>query len=262
MAAPTKLICFDLDDTLIDDGWKFETMYCDCMKAILLGLAAKAPEIDEILATAREIDRRLIEELPKDKKHLPHRHIEAWQSAYRIMSEKKEIPVKPHILNMIEAYIWQNYEPPYLVIAGAVDALVRVRALPNVRMDILSIGDPEIQLRKINHSRLNYYFDHIEIVYVGEDKSQYLKKKAEEYGKDNVTMVGNSIRSDINPALEAGVQAIHIPRGSWSHHHVKPLHKEYMEVRRIFELPEALSELLQREPGVVEVSAGSVPAEH
>lgn len=241
---PPKLICFDLDDTLIDDNWKFETTFCDCMKAILLGLAAKAPMLDEILTMAREIDNRLLAELPKDKKYTPYRMIEAWQTTYQLISEKQGIAVKPHIRNMLEAYVVQNYEPPYLVIAGAVDALIRIRALPNITMAVVSVGDPEIQTRKLTYTRLNYYFDHIEIVQDGEDKGVYLQKKAKQYGKENVIMVGNSIHSDINSALKAGVGAIHIPRGSWSQFNAKPLSQDYMEVRRIFELPDMLAKIL------------------
>jgi putative hydrolase of the HAD superfamily len=240
----TKLICFDLDDTLIDDNWKFETTFCDCLKAILLGLAAKAPEIDEILTTVREIDNQLIRELPKDRKFKPERLIQAWHSTYIAMSEKKEIPVKPHILNMLEAYIWQNFEPPFFVIAGAVDALIHIRALPNIRMEVLTIGNTEIQNKKLDFSRLNHYFDHIEVVYDGEDKGVYLKKMAEKYGAENVTMIGNSMKSDINPALMAGVKAVHIPRGSWSAHKVEPYNNTYVEVKRIFELPQVLEKII------------------
>jgi len=239
-----KLICFDLDDTLIDDNWKFETTFCDCMKAILLGLAARAPTIDEILQIARDMDNRLLEELPKDKKYSPNRLIEAWQTTYRVISERQEIPVKPHIMNMLEAYVLQNYESPYLVIAGAVDALVRIRALPNVQMHVATAGTAEIQLQKLNHTRLNHYFDHVEIVQDGEDKGEYLRQKVGEYGKENVIMVGNSMRSDINPALDAGVKAIYIPRGSWSNFKTEPRHNGYTEVPRIFELPEVLETML------------------
>jgi FMN phosphatase YigB (HAD superfamily) len=249
----TKLICFDLDDTLIDDNWKFEITFCDCTKAILLGLAAKAPMIDEILLTARELDNRLLKELPKDKKFTPERLVEAWQTTYRIISEKQGIPVKPHIMSMLEAFVMQNYEPPYLVIAGAVDALLRIRnKWPHVRMEILSVGDPEIQLRKITYSRLNYYFDRIEIVQDGSDKKEYLEAKAKEFGPDNVIMVGNSISTDANSALDAGVKAVHIPRGGWSQFKAEPRHDGYVRVRRIFELPDALVDLL--EPKVVAVN--------
>ena len=244
MSNQTKLICFDLDDTIIDDNFKFETTFCDCLKAVLLGLATKSPEIDEIIATVREIDNQLLQELPKFKKYTPHRLIEAWHRAYKTISESKEIPVKKHILDMLEAYIWQNFEPPYMVIAGAVDALIHIRQMPNLRMEVLTIGDQDIQNRKINFSRLNHYFDHVEVVFHGDDKYQYLKEKADEFGAGNVIMVGNSIRSDINPALTAGVHAIYIPRGGWSQHKQEPVSQNYIEVRRIFELPVVVEKIL------------------
>lgn len=244
MSGVKKLICFDLDDTLIDDNFKFETTFCDCLKAVLLGLATKSPEIDEVIATVREIDNRLLQELPKYKKYTPHRLIEAWHNTYTIISERKEIPVKKHILDMLESYVWQNYEPPYIVIAGAVDALIRIRALPDVRMEVLTIGDQEIQSRKVTYSRLDHYFEHVEIVFHGDDKYLYLKEKADEYGPKNVVMVGNSIRSDINPALKAGVHAVYIQRGGWSQQKQEPISKDYHEVRRIFELPETVAQII------------------
>lgn len=238
------LICFDLDDTLIDDNWKFETTFCDCMKAILLALAAKAPSIDDILHTAREMDNQLLKEMPKDKRYMPARLVEAWQATYQIISEKQGIPVKPHIMNMLESYVIQNFEPPYFVIAGAVDALIHIRSMPNVQMHILTVGDPEIQLRKITYTRLNHYFDYLEIVQDGEDKEVYLQRKVKEYGEEHVIMVGNSIRSDINSALNAGARAVHIPRGSWGVFKAEPVHNDYTEVRRIFELPEVLEKMI------------------
>ncbi len=247
MADVSKLICFDLDDTLIDDNFKFETTFCDCLKAVLLGLAAKSPEIDEIIATVRDIDNQLLHDLPKFKKYTPHRLIEAWQQTYRTISQRRDIPVKKHILDMLEAYIWQNFEPPYLVIAGAVDAVIRIREFSGVRLEVLSIGVEEIQKRKIEYSRLGHYFDHVEIVHHGDDKFDYLHKKAEEYGSNNVIMVGNSLRNDIHPALRAGVSAVYIPRGSWhvnTDENLVPTSGNFVEVRRIFELPETLKNML------------------
>ena len=245
MTLPSKtLICFDLDDTLIDDNWKFETTFCDCMKTILLALAAHAPTVDEILRMAREMDNQLLDELPKDKKYTPSRLTQAWQTTYKTISERQEIPVKPHIMNMLEGYVLQNFEPPYLVIAGAVDALIHIRNLPNIEMHVATIGDPEIQLRKINYARLNFYFDHVEIVQDSDDKGEYLRQMSEQYGADNVIMIGNSIRSDINPALAIGLKAIYIPRGSWSRFKAEPLNDSFAQVHRIFELPQTLEGML------------------
>lgn len=232
----TKLICFDLDDTLIDDGFKFETTYCDCMKIILQALAAKSPQIDEILYTAREMDNELIKTLPPEEKYSPERLVRVWQETYRHISEKKDIPIKKHILQMLEGYAWQNYEPLYFVIAGAVDTLIHIKNIPNVRLEVLTIGHARIQGKKITLSRLDHYFEHIEFVNGGEGKGAYLEKQVPIYGKENIYMVGNSMRSDINPALKAGVHAVYIPRGAWHHNEVESFSKEYVEVKRIFEL--------------------------
>ena len=239
-----KLICFDLDDTLIDDNWKFETTFCDCIKAILLGLAAKAPQIDEVLNTFREIDNKRMKDLPIREKYMPERIIDSWKDTYKVLSQRKEIPVKNHILQMIEAYVWQNFEPPYFVIAGAVDSIVNIKKIPNVTLEILTIGNKEIQKKKVVLSRLDHYFSHIEIVYNGDGKEEYLKEKALEYGKENVYMVGNSIKSDINPALKAGVNAVYIPRGSWHVNTDDFINKDYIEIKRIFELDDYFEKVL------------------
>ena len=230
------LICFDLDDTLIDDNWKFETTFCDCIKAILLGLAAKAPQIDEILTKARELDNELLHSLPTSMKYQPERLIQAWKETYKVLSRQKEIPIKNHILQMIEAIVWQNYEPPYFVIAGAVDTLIKIKDIPHVNLEILTIGNKEIQDKKIAFSRLKHHFSHVEVVHDSMGKEEYLKKQAQKYGKDNVWMVGNSISSDINPALKAGVHAIYIPRGSWHVNKDTFFNNKYIKIKRIFEL--------------------------
>ncbi len=68
-----KLICFDLDDTLIDDNYKFELTFCDCIRVIITALETRSPAIDTILQTARDIDNKSWETWPQDKKYMPSR---------------------------------------------------------------------------------------------------------------------------------------------------------------------------------------------
>jgi putative hydrolase of the HAD superfamily len=60
-------------------------------------------------------------------------------------------------------------------------------------------------------------------------------------------MVGNSLRSDILPVVEAGAMAVHIPAAlTWSHEHadVPPhVHGRYVEVSAIDRLPQAIEAL-------------------
>jgi putative hydrolase of the HAD superfamily len=50
-------------------------------------------------------------------------------------------------------------------------------------------------------------------------------------------MVGDGMRSDINPALEIGMHAIHVRGQSWAHQLVEPLHGDFVAVDRLEEIP-------------------------
>jgi FMN phosphatase YigB (HAD superfamily) len=53
-----------------------------------------------------------------------------------------------------------------------------------------------------------------------------------------VAYVGDLVRNDIEPALAAGLVAVHIRRGPWGHVEVPP--PEAIRIRSLDELPEAL----------------------
>jgi putative hydrolase of the HAD superfamily len=51
-------------------------------------------------------------------------------------------------------------------------------------------------------------------------------------------MVGNSLKSDILPALDAGAMAVHIPYSmTWAHEQVHEHGHEVIELGKISELP-------------------------
>ena len=82
------------------------------------------------------------------------------------------------------------------------------------RLILLTKGEPAEQAAKVERSGLQSYFDAIEIV---------IEKQSETYGrmidqfkivKSHGWMVGNSPRSDINPALQSGLNAVFIPHSA------------------------------------------------
>ena len=49
-------------------------------------------------------------------------------------------------------------------------------------------------------------------------------------------MIGNSVRSDVNPALEIGARAILIEIDDpWHHDEVEPIHRDFAVVRSLRE---------------------------
>ena len=78
-------------------------------------------------------------------------------------------------------------------------------------LTLFTKGHPEEQKLKIDRSGLGIYFGHLAIV--KEKDTEAYRRLAREHGMDpaRAWMVGNSPKSDINPALEAGLNAVFVP---------------------------------------------------
>jgi putative hydrolase of the HAD superfamily len=76
---------------------------------------------------------------------------------------------------------------------------------------LVTKGRPEEQVPKIDRSGLSRYFAHVEIV--PEKSEDTYRDIVSRHDLDPATtwMVGNSPRSDINPALRAGLNAVLVP---------------------------------------------------
>ena len=119
------------------------------------------------------------------------------------------------------------------------------------RMILLTKGDLFHQEAKVARSGLGDYFHQLEIVAKKDDHMyQRILKK---YGicADQFLMVGNSVPSDILPALEVGSYAAHIPYHlEWVHEKVQDEkriklleHKRYFLLDSIRLLPELLNQI-------------------
>ena len=87
-------------------------------------------------------------------------------------------------------------------------------------MAILTKGNLEEQQLKVERSGLVHYFAHVDIV-AEKDVDTFRRLAASHGWYPNATwMIGNSPKSDINPSLAAGLNAIYIPHSStWSFEH-------------------------------------------
>lgn len=136
--------------------------------------------------------------------------------------------VKAFGLSMVEAALTIGQDRvPTSVFAEIVDItrdlmLAPVRLLPDVssvldtvgahfRVVMITKGDLIHQTRKVTTSGLQHLFSHVEIV---------LEKDVETYERiirelsvhpDRFCMIGNSVKSDVLPVLEAGGHAVHVP---------------------------------------------------
>lgn len=114
---------------------------------------------------------------------------------------------------------------------------------------LITKGDLLDQESKLARSGLGPHFKGIEIV--SEKDARVYRNAISRYGvsADRFVMVGNSLRSDILPAIEAGAHAVYVPYEiTWIHERVSAeamADVRYHEIPHIRELPGLLERLHQ-----------------
>jgi putative hydrolase of the HAD superfamily len=87
---------------------------------------------------------------------------------------------------------------------------------------LLTKGDPEEQERKVEASGLGHHFRAVVIVPEKEPSVYAELARAEALDPGRTWMIGNSIKSDVNPALEVGMGAVFIPNANtWALEHAE-----------------------------------------
>jgi putative hydrolase of the HAD superfamily len=99
----------------------------------------------------------------------------------------------------------QNFD----IIDGVIETITALK--PHHDMFIVTKGHEGEQRAKIERSGIEHHFD--AIVIVDEKNESTYRSMVERFGLDstNTWMIGNSPRSDINPAIRAGINAVYIP---------------------------------------------------
>ncbi|WP_429820223.1 HAD family hydrolase [Ensifer sp. B1-9] len=174
-----------------------------------------------------------------DTEHLSERLLAAEKRNLRLYG----FGIKGFVLSMVETAVdvTEGKVPSSVIaeiLAAGRDMLVHpVEPLPHaketldalhgrVRLVLITKGDLFDQERKLAASGLGDYFDAVEIV---SDKNagtyeRIFKRHGD--GPLQSLMVGNSLKSDIVPALDAGSWGVYVPHAlTWSfEHHDKPEH--------------------------------------
>ena len=128
------------------------------------------------------------------------------QQAYQHLAEREiRDPDLRHVLSLAERIL----EQPIEIIEGVEETLGYLAERHD--LTLFTKGHPDEQLLKVDRSELGRYFSHTAVV-KEKDAKAYAQLVAERGLSRGLTwMIGNSPKSDINPALEAGLNAVLVP---------------------------------------------------
>jgi putative hydrolase of the HAD superfamily len=128
------------------------------------------------------------------------------QQAYRHLAEReiKDDDLR-HVLSLAERIL----EQPIEMIDGVEETLGYLSE--RHELTLFTKGNPDEQLMKVDRSELGRYFAHTAVV-KEKDAGAYSRLVVERgLVRDSTWMIGNSPKSDVNPALEAGLNAVLVP---------------------------------------------------
>lgn len=221
-------LVFDADDTLWENNIYFEEAFdrfFDYLSHSSLTPAQVRKVLDEIEIVNAKVygygSRKFARNLAQCYRHLAEREI----------SEQD--------LSVVMDFAHQILEKPMELIEGVAETVAELSERHD--LTIFTKGDPDEQRLKIDRSGLGRYFQHAAVVKEKNEAAYRSLSTERGFAPERTWMIGNSPKSDINPALAAGLSAVFVPHPrTWSleHEELPAEHPRLIRVERISELKE------------------------
>jgi len=198
MPIPQTLL-IDADDTLWENNVYFEQAIAGFIER--LNHQHLSPQ--EVRLFLNQVERETILERGYGSHSFAHSLVKCFER----LAEK---PVTPDLHEFIWGFAHKVSNYPIELIAGVPETLEYLNRGQH-HLIVMTKGDITEQAGKIERSGIKDYFAAVEIV--AEKNAPAYKEIVFKYelAPETTWMVGNSPRSDINPAMAAGINAVFVP---------------------------------------------------
>jgi putative hydrolase of the HAD superfamily len=203
-------LIIDADDTLWENNIYFEQAF----DAFLEFLAHSSLPTDDIRSILDEIELANIKVHGYGAKNFARNLCQC----YERLVERELLPGDlDHIMQLAERIMTQPLE--------IIDAVPETLQYLSMRHDLtlFTKGHAEEQKLKIDRSELGVWFGHTAIVPEKDAASYQRLVDDRKFDPAKTWMIGNSPKSDINPALAAGLNAVFVPHPRTWHLEKTPL---------------------------------------
>ena len=194
-----QVLLIDADDTLWENNIYFEQAIADFMRFLNHQEMSHA----EVRLVINEVERETILERGYGFHSFAHSLVKTFE---RLSTQ----PVTPELHETIWNFAHRITQYPIQLIEGVPETLNYLSGRRH-HLILMTKGDITEQSGKVERSGLKDYFAAVEIV-AEKNPMTYRSIVAKYRLVPNMTwMVGNSPKSDINPALSAGINAVFVP---------------------------------------------------
>lgn len=235
-------ILFNLDDTLVECNKYFNLASSRLAEAISGWFEGLSQE--EIRKRQTQIDLNYVERYGLSPQHLPLSFVDTYLQYCREHGVQPDSERSEWLRELAESVFRMPVEPfPYM--HETLEELKR----QGHELYLHTGGEKANQQRKITQLQLAAYFDNRVFISLHKDTAameRILKQMKANRGQ--TWMIGNSLRTDILPALETGVNAIYIPALTEWEYNVVEIKTEpkgaFLTVESLKDVPSAIEKYI------------------
>jgi len=197
----SQTLLIDADDTLWENNIYFERAIANFIS--FLNHHEYTPE--QVRGVLNDVERECIVTHGYGLHSFAHALVQTFE---RLSVE----PLTPALHETINGFAHTIAEHPMEIIRGVPETLQYLSERHH--LILMTKGAFSEQTGKVERSGLKDYFAAIEIVPEKDEPTYRTIISKYDLPSDSTWMVGNSPRSDINPALSAGINAVFVPHGN------------------------------------------------
>ena len=194
-----KVIAFDADDTLWDNEPYFRKAEKD-----MLGMISKYVPAE---VAAESLYRTEVKNMPDYGYGAIAFTMSMIENAVNVTGGKISAEEIGWIVERGRELLRLNATP----LEGVRETLEKIWNSRRYRMVLLTKGELLTQMNKLKRSGLSGFFDRVVVLCDKKEKDYLDLCEAEGVAPENLLMVGNSLKSDMLPAVRVGACGVHIP---------------------------------------------------
>lgn len=228
-------ILFDLDDTLVHCNKYFDLILDQFSDLLTEWFKPHGISAQEVREKQTEIDVAGVHQIGFASSHFPESLVDTYRYFGRVTG-RKGLPEEEERLMKLGLSVYEQPIEPY---PGMVETLNLLRSQGH-DLHLYTGGETVIQQRKIEQMRLADYFQ--DRIYIRQHKNvEALEEilRSRRFDRSRTWMIGNSLRTDVMPALSAGIKAVYIKiPNEWLYNIVELQHDGDAELHTVSSLEE------------------------
>ena len=193
-----QTLLFDADDTLWENNIYFER----AIAAFISYMDHKVHTVEEVREHLNAVERQTVAAHGYGLKSFR-------RSLVRCFEELTDAPVTEEKHHRIVSFVDSIADQEMELMPGVAETLPVLAA--KHRLIVVTKGDDEEQRDKLQRSGLAEYFSGVEVLKEKHEGAYRELAAHHECEPEKTWMIGNSPKSDVNPALAAGLNAVFVP---------------------------------------------------